>query len=308
MSDKLEPRFNPETIRESVRHPMEPLEDDEGPDEQLPQRRGSGLLLNLVLLILVLALGGMGWLLLEQRQALDESQQRLSVLESRLAVNQDTIERSGDTLQEQLAALQEAQVADRAASQSRLDELLQRVEQEVAQREKLEKQQQENLAQLQTLSTSLAGVSEPLTELERLQGEMTALQQQVAQLSDLARTDDTANNVSAEELQQLVSQVSSLTERQQQSARQLSEFGTQLTAAQQQYQSLESDIRRQFSTLEAKLVAEDTATGPDELAMIEISMAELREDIRAINNARQLINRDLLQLREQLNRLQLQLN
>lgn len=308
MSDKLEPRFNPESIRDCVQNPKVPLDDEPELREPQQPRRGSGLLLNLVLLILVLALGGLGWLLLEQRKVLEVSQQRLSVLESRLAINQDSIERSGDTLQEQLAALQEAQAADRATSQTRLDALTQGVAQEVAQREQLEKQQQESLAQLETLSSQVAGVSEPLAELERLQSELTALQQQVAELSDLAQPDDTANNVSTEELQQLASQVSTLTEQQQQSARQLSEFETQLTAAQQQYRSLESDITRQFAEFEAELVAEDAASEPDELAVIEISMAELREDIRAINNARQLINRDLLQLREQLNRLQLQLN
>ncbi|KGK41032.1 hypothetical protein LH51_17715 [Nitrincola sp. A-D6] len=99
-----------------------------------------------------------------------------------------------------------------------------------------------------------------------------------------------------------------MTEQQLQSARQLSELDTQLTAAQQQYQSLENDLKRQFAGLEAKLVAAEEAAGPDELAVIEIGLSELREDIRAINNARQLINRDLLQLREQLNRVQLQSN
>ncbi|KGK41031.1 hypothetical protein LH51_17710 [Nitrincola sp. A-D6] len=206
MSDKLEPRFNPESIRESVQNPKAPLDDElelREPQTPLEPRRGSGLLLNLVLLILVLALGGMGWLLLEQRQALEASQQRLNVLESGLSVSQDTLERSGDTLQEQLVALQEAQAADRATSQSRLDELLQRVEQEVSQREQLQKQQQENLAQLQTLSTSVAGVSEPLAELERLKTVITTLQQQVAQLSDQVGSGDAANDQSSEQLQRL---------------------------------------------------------------------------------------------------------
>lgn len=307
MSDKLEPRFNPESIRDSVQNPRAPLDDAPELREPQPPRRGSGLLLNLVLLILVLALGGLGWLLLEQRQVLDESQQRLSVLESRLSINQSSIERAGDTLQEQLAALQEAQIADRAASKSQLDALLQRVEQEVPQREQLAKQQQQSLAQLETLSSQFAGVREPLAELERLQGEFSSLQQQVAELNEPAGSDDAVNYVSSEQLQQLTSQVSTLAEQQQQSVTQLNEFGIQLFAAKQQYQSLESDIKREFSVLEAELVAKE-ASDPSELAMIEIGMAELREDIRAINNARQLINRDLLQLREQLNRLQLQLN
>lgn len=310
MSDKLEPRFNPESIRESVQNPKSSLENGFEPGESQalqPPRRGSGLLLNLVLLILVLALGGLGWLLLEQRQALEEAQQRLSVLESRLAVSQDTLERSGDTLQEQLALLQEAHTVDRAASMTRLDELQQRVERETSQRESIEQQQQAGVEQLNDLAKRLAGLAEPLAEFERMQQDIAALQQQVADMPDLFGSDDSANDEHSEQLQQLTSQVAGLTEWQQAADQELSEFKDRIASAQRQYQSLEGDIKRQFSTLEAELAARQTVD-PGELGLIEIGMAELREDIRAINNARQLINRDLLQLREQLNRLQLMLN
>lgn len=272
MPDKVEPRFNPDSIRENVRAPMS--DSDNHRDKSIEKPKGSGILLNLVLLILVIALGGMGWLLLEQKQLIDDTQQQLKRLE---------------------LIIQNRSEDDTAIEVSMTDQLGQ------LQREKEQSQQALNqeLKQLREMITAETNARQ--NAQQTLQQTLTAQGARIQLMQDKPQPSDLTSNIEA-----LAASVK-------QHAQTLTQLTETLTEQRNQLQSVERQLTNRLERLQTDVInASAPSTTPNanvsDVAVIELGLAELREDIRAINNARQLINRDLLQLREQLNRVQLMLN
>ena len=314
MQDKLEPRFNPDSIRESVRSPLS--DNDDHLDTFVvssTQTKGSGILLNLVLLILVIALGGMGWLLLEQRQQLETTQQQVERLESLVQSRTEGDVVIEDTLMNQVDQLQTTQADAQQALGRDLTQLRDAIAKEATDRQALQQlvqQLQQSVSAQDTRIQSIQDRPQPADQSSSIENLSTSLRQLQTELSQLKES--RSNEGQGDALQSLRMDLNTLTEGQQQQAENVTRLTETLTEQRNQIQSVERQLTSRLERIQADMAkvteASTSAPSSSELAVIELGLAELREDIRAINNARQLINRDLLQLREQLNRVQLMLN
>ncbi|TVQ69362.1 MAG: hypothetical protein EA373_08785 [Oceanospirillales bacterium] len=313
MQDKLEPRFNPDSIRESVRSPI--TDDDRlgTVDASNAKPKGSGVLLNLVLLILVIALGGLGWLLLEQKQLLDSTQQQVERLESLVQSRSEGDVVIESTLINQVDQLQTTQADAQQALGRDLTQLREAIAKETTDRQALQQmvqQLQQSVTAQDTRIQSIQDRPQPADQASNIENLSASLRQLQTELSQLKAT--RSNDGQGDALQSLRTDLSALTDRQQQQAQNLTRLTETLTEQRNQLQSVERQLTNRLERIQADMAkATETpvaAASSSDLASIELGLAELREDIRAINNARQLINRDLLQLREQLNRVQLMLN
>lgn len=314
MQDKLEPRFNPDSIRESVRSPMSDNDDRMGAvDVSNTKPKGSGVLLNLVLLILVIALGGLGWLLLEQKQLLQTTQQQVERLESLVQSRSEGDVVIEATLMNQVDQLQTTQADAQQALGRDLTQLREAIAKEASDRQALQQlvqQLQQSVSAQDTRIQSIQDRPQPADQSSSIENLSTSLRQLQTELSQLKETRN--NDGQGEALQRLRTDLNTLTEGQQQQAQNVTRLTETLTEQRNQLQSVERQLTSRLERIQADMArateAPSAASSSSELAVIELGLAELREDIRAINNARQLINRDLLQLREQLNRVQLMLN
>ncbi|WP_151670425.1 hypothetical protein [Nitrincola schmidtii] len=314
MQDKLEPRFNPDSIRESVRSPMSDNDDRMGAvDVSNTKPKGSGVLLNLVLLILVIALGGLGWLLLEQKQLLQTTQQQVERLESLVQSRSEGDVVIEATLMNQVDQLQTTQADAQQALGRDLTQLREAIAKEATDRQALQQlvqQLQQSVSAQDTRIQSIQDRPQPADQSSSIENLSTSLRQLQTELSQLKETRN--NDGQGEVLQRLRTDLNTLTEGQQQQAQNVTRLTETLTEQRNQLQSVERQLTSRFERIQADMArateAPSATSSSSELAVIELGLAELREDIRAINNARQLINRDLLQLREQLNRVQLMLN
>jgi len=247
-------------------------------------------------------------MLLEQRQQLETTQQQLERLESLVTSRSEEGVVIESTLADQLVQLQSTQANANEAWNTDLTQLREEIAKQTNERQALQQlvqQLQQSLTAQSTRIQSLQDLPQPrdLSEsVDDLLISFNQLQTEVTQLKTLR-----ANENEAEVRQQIKTELEDLTTRQQRQAQILSQL-TELQTVERQLTSrldkLQSDLARSVTELST---ATSTADYSSELAIIELSLAELREDIRAINNARQLINRDLLQLREQLNRIQLRI-
>lgn len=314
MQDKLEPRFNPDSIRESVRSPMSDNDDRMGAvDVSNTKPKGSGVLLNLVLLILVIALGGLGWLLLEQKQLLQTTQQQVERLESLVQSRSEGDVVIEATLMNQVDQLQTTQADAQQALGRDLTQLREAIAKEATDRQALQQlvqQLQQSVSAQDTRIQSIQDRPQPADQSSSIENLSTSLRQLQTELSQLKETRN--NDGQGEVLQRLRTDLNTLTAGQQQQAQNVTRLTETLTEQRNQLQSVERQLTSRLERIQADMArateAPSAASSSSELAVIELGLAELREDIRAINNARQLINRDLLQLREQLNRVQLMLN
>lgn len=316
MQDKVEPRFNPESIRESVHAPLSDFDDRIGALEASQANpKGSGLLLNVILLVLVVALGALGWLVLDQKQQLEVSQRNIERLERTLHLRSEDELANEASLADQVEQLQSTQADAQQALGRDLTQLRETLATESRERQSLQQtlqQLQQSVSSQDSRITSLQNRPQPAdltANLEALSATVRQLQTEVGQLKNSSNQTNVAS-----QLQSVSADISALRERQQQQAQSLTQFTENLTEQRNQLQALERQLTTRLERIQAD-VARTAATptpapaaaNSSDLAMIELSLSELKEDIRAINNARQLINRDLLQLREQINRVQLML-
>ena len=314
MQDKREPQFNPDSIRESVQTPLSELDDRLGALEaSQTSPKGSGVLLNFVLLIMVFTLVGMGWFMLEQRQQLETAQGQIEQLELLLDNRIEDEQATETTLVDQVEGLQTAQLDAHQQILKDIEQLQQALGLASKERQTLEQsvtQLQQNLSSQNSRLESLQNRPEPTnvsTDIEQLSASLRQLETEVTRLKS-----NVSDGGQVQAQHDLQSAFNRLSERQEQQGESISRLADSFTEQGNQLESVERQIQNRIERLQADVARAVESRASDsresEIVSIELELSELREDIRAINNARQLINRDLLQLREQINRIQLRLN
>ncbi len=314
MQDKREPQFNPDSIRESVKTPLSELDDRLGALEaSQTSPKGSGVLLNFVLLIMVFTLVGMGWFMLEQSQQLETAQGQIEQLELLLDNRIEDEQATETTLVDQVEGLQTAQLDAHQQILKDIEQLQQALGLASKERQTLEQsvtQLQQNLSSQNSRLESLQNRPEPTnvsTDIEQLSASLRQLETEVTRLKS-----NVSDGGQVQAQHDLQSAFNRLSERQEQQGESISRLADSFTEQGNQLESVERQIQNRIERLQADVARAVESSAADsresEIVSIELELSELREDIRAINNARQLINRDLLQLREQINRIQLRLN
>ncbi|MCD8513221.1 MAG: hypothetical protein LRY63_07600 [Nitrincola sp.] len=189
MQDKVEPRFNPESIRESVHAPLSDFDDRIGALEASQAKpKGSGLLLNVVLLVLVVALGALGWLVLDQKQQLEVSQRNIERLERTLHLRSEDELANEASLADQVGQLQSTQADAQQALGRDLTQLRESLATESRERQSLQQtlqQLQQSISSQDSRITSLQNRPQPAdltANLEALSATVRQLQTEVGQL------------------------------------------------------------------------------------------------------------------------------
>lgn len=242
--------------------------------------KGGGLLITLILLLLVVGVGYLGYALTEQQSQLaqvqdnlTQAQQRVEVLEEMLAVTSDSAVQSGQTLQQRLEDLN-----------GRVDERFSHFDSEIAklwtiayQRNK--PQLESHAKELKTLEGGVAELNTRLKEVQQQAGQVGKALEQAGAAKETASATQKRLDVGLGGLEQ---QLDTLTQG--------------LKAESEGRLAVQQELTQQLTALK------DTQGGSAELAQ---RIRQNEQAISAIDGTRRQVNQDLLRIRQQLNNLQL---
>jgi len=245
-------------------------------------KRGGGFLLTLILLLLAAGCGVLGYLVMDlstrlgqQQEQLTKSQERLGEMEQMLALTSDSATQSGATLTGRIGQL-EAQATQKNAH---FDSEIAKLWTIAYQRNKPQLEEQKKLLEAQS------------TELDSVKKQLASASKQVDSLSG--------------ELKQLATLKQSLGELEKKLSAERERIG-QVGADAEFALSLERDERtKALQSAAARLdVLEKAQRGGGDLTP---RVASIEQSIRAIDGSRRQFSQELLQVRQQLNALQLRL-
>lgn len=259
-------------------------------------KRGGGMLLSLILLLLAAGCGGLGYLVMslstqlgQQQEQLSQAQQRLGDLEQMLALTSDSASQSGATLTGRIGQL-ETQATQKY---SHFDSEIAKLWTIAYQRNKpqLEEQKKQLEQQSVALDEQKKQLAQQVDEIASLKKQLTAAGTQLDSFSA--------------ELKQLAAVKQSLTTLDKQLVAERERIG-KVGADADFALSLERDERSK--ALQAMAARLDTLEkAPRSGGDLAPRVASVEQSIRAIDGARRQFSQELLQVRQQLNNVQLRL-